>query len=100
MDEDTRQELNHANAAIEYAQEVRAYHRRRTRRGNKQREDDISLALDRLKRAMQPIRTRIGKMPYTPAVPENELVRQVSKDIQIERRKLWKMRKEPLHGGN
>ena len=93
MDEDVRQELNHVRAAVDYAQEVRAYHRRRTRRGNKQRENDISLALDRLKRAMQPIRTRIGQIPYNPPREENELLRQASKTLQTERRKLWKMRK-------
>jgi anti-sigma-K factor RskA len=97
MDEDVLQELRHARAAIDYAQEVRAYHRRRTRPGNIQRESDLALAIDRLKHAMKPFRTRIGKFPYGPqteqAIETIQAVRKASKELQTERRKLWKMRK-------
>jgi hypothetical protein len=82
-------------AAIEYAQQVRKLHRRRSQKNSKQRLDDILMALERLKEAMVPIRSEIGRFPYGPQTDAAEARRQQIKDcsasIQSERRKLWKM---------
>lgn len=88
--------IERAQAAIDYAQSVRRVHRRRTPKGNEQREADIRVAMDRLREAIKPIRVEIGRFPYGPKGPESEAerarVREASKEIQSERRKLWKMR--------
>lgn len=84
-------------SAIEYAQRVRSYHAKRSRRGAKQRESDLGLALDRLRAAMRPIRSEIASYPFKPlreaSVEDREKIISASKAIQRERRKLWKMRK-------
>ena len=88
-------ELTAAKQAVEHARKVRAVHRRRSNRGAPQREQDISLALERIQRAMQPLRSMIGRFPYGPQTDEAEanrqLVRDASQELQRERRKLWKM---------
>ena len=90
-------EITEADAAVRNAQTVRSYHRKRSRRGNAQRETDIKLALDRLAEAMKPLRSQIGRFPYGPQTDKAEANRQViyeaSRRIQSERRKLWKMQK-------
>lgn len=90
------QELQTAAAAIEFAQQVRTYHRRRTRRGSVQREQDIELALARIKEAMAPLRSIIGKFPYGPqgqtAEDNRQTIRDMSDALQRERRKLHKMK--------
>ncbi len=87
--------LRRAQAAVENAERVRKVHRRRTARGTEQREADLQLALDRLKDAMKPLRSEIGRFPYGPNTPEaarnRELIYESSRTIQRERRKLWKM---------
>lgn len=89
--------LDEAAAAVRYAQMVRAKHRRRTERGTREREEDIRLALERLKAAMKPLRSEIGRFAYGPPTPGEapyrQSVRESSDAIQRERRKLWKMRK-------
>lgn len=86
-----------AEAAIENAKRVRAAHARRSRRGAPQRESDIRIALDRLKVAMKPLRSEIGRFPYGPdtdaAEQNRKIIVALSADIQKERRKLWKMQK-------
>lgn len=93
------QAIETAVAACQYAQQVRRYHRRRTNRTSSQRETEIEIALTRLKEAMAPLRSHIGKFPYGPqttAAEENrQLIRDASTAIQAERRKLWKMRTKP-----
>jgi hypothetical protein len=88
--------LDSANAAVEYAVQVRKFHRRRTNRTSQQREQDVNLALARLRDAMQPIRSAIGRFPYEPATElvfqRQERIREASNSIQRERRKLWKLR--------
>ena len=90
-------DMHAAEAAIEYAQSVRSLHARRTERGNRQREADIQLALDRLKSAMTPLRKEIGRFPYGPqnsiADANRAAIKEASAQIQRERRKLWKMQK-------
>lgn len=85
-----------ADAAVIFAQQVRRMHRRRSGRTSKQRSSDIELALTRLKEAMGPIRSEIGRFPYGPqtdaAEANREAIRVASARIQSERRKLWKMR--------
>ena len=88
--------IESAEAAVAFAQQVRRFHRRRTNRLSSQRERDIELALERLKEAMLPIRSEIGRFPYGPqtdlAERNREKIRDASKQIQSERRKLWKMK--------
>jgi aminoglycoside phosphotransferase family enzyme len=87
--------LDSADRAIENAQRVRRFHRRRTERASMQRKTDIEVALQRLKEAMRPLRTEIGRFPYGPqtdaAEANREAIRERSASIQSERRKLWKM---------
>ena len=82
--------------AVTYAVSVRTYHAKRTRRGSNQREADIQMALDRLKSAMRPIRSEIASYPFKPlreaSADDREKMQGMSKAIQKERRKLWKMR--------
>lgn len=92
-------DIETAVAACQYAQQVRRYHRRRSGRTSRQRETEINLALTRLKEAMAPLRSHIGKFPYGPqttvADENRQLIRDTSAAIQAERRKLWKMRTKP-----
>lgn len=86
-----------ADAAVVFAQQVRRVHRRRTDKTSKQRKADIAMALERLKEAMAPLRTEIGRFPYGPQTGQAErnrqAIRAASLAIQRERRKLHKMRK-------
>lgn len=89
--------MQEAEAAVVYAQRVRERHRRRTSRGSKQREKDIALALARLKVAMRPLKSEIGRFKYGPqndvAEANRDAIREASLAIQRERRKLFKMKK-------
>lgn len=91
------EDIEFAEAAVAYAQQVRSFHRRRTERGSKSREADIDVALDRLKAAMRPLRTHIGRFAYGPqtttAEKNRQAIREASDAIQRERRKLWKLSK-------
>jgi hypothetical protein len=87
--------LESADRAIANAQRVREFHRRRTEKRSPQRKTDIVVARSRLKEAMKPLKSAIGKFPYGPqtttAEANREAIRQRSAAIQTERRKLWKM---------
>ena len=87
--------LAEADLAVQAAQEVREFHRKRTARDDVQRVADIGLALDRVKNAMKPLRSEIGRFPKQPstrAVFERQhKIREASLALQRERRKLWKM---------
>ena len=91
-----KEDIAAANAAVVFAQQVRKHHRRRTGRTSEQRTSDIETALQRLKDAMRPLKTQIGKFPYGPqtdaAERNRDKIRAASAAIQKERRKLWKMR--------
>lgn len=91
-----KQALDDAAAAIAFAQGVRAVHRRRSAKTSKQRQADIEIALARLKDAMRPLKSAIGKFPYGPqtdaAEDNRQAIREASLAIQRERRKLFKMR--------
>jgi len=84
--------LEDADKAIENARAVREFHAKRNKRGSRQRETDIRLALERLRDAMKPIRRAIAKFPYDPTGLDAESLKTASQDIQKERRKLWKMK--------
>lgn len=91
----TPNEMEAARAAVRNAINVRNHHRRRTPRGDAQREADLAVALDRLREAMSPLRSAIGQFPFEPQT-EAVLVRQaeireLSTAIQAQRRRLWKM---------
>lgn len=87
--------LREADLAVQHAQEVRAYHRKRTERGDRQRETDIALALERVRLAMKPLRSEIGRFRHQESLPNlierREKIRDASLALQRERRKLWKM---------
>jgi hypothetical protein len=89
------QDLDAARRAAEYAREVRRYHRKRTDRNSPQRSADISVAMDRIRAAMRPLRGRIGRYPYGPqtetASSAHAAVKEASAALQAERRRLWKM---------
>jgi len=89
--------------AIQWAQTVRARHAKKTPKGGQQREHDIAMALQRLKKAMKPIRSELGRsIHYSPDMPsanENrERLGDLSDSLQAERRKLWKMRRRRMNG--
>lgn len=88
--------IDSAEAATLLAQQVRRFHRRRTEKRADQRKQDIEAALQRLKDAMGPLRSEIGRFPYGPqtdaAEANRQRIREASAALQRERRKLWKMR--------
>lgn len=93
-----REDIKNAVAAVAHARAVRSVHRRRSAKGSPQREGDIQLALTRLKDSMRPLRSYLGRLPYSTegtSPDEITLVKDVSQAIQKERRKLWKMKKRP-----
>ncbi len=85
--------IENADASVAFAQQVRRYHRRRS---STQRGSDISAALERLRQAMAPLRSEIGRFPYGPQTEEaqanRQIIREASAAIQKERRKCWKMK--------
>ena len=98
---DSTDTLVAAASAVQYAQDVRAHHRKRTKRGNPQREADLKIAQDRLHSAMEPVRTYLGRLQFEARTDQRttERIRAASVELQRERRKLWKMQsrngKEP-----
>lgn len=88
-------EIEAAEAAVAYAQQVRKFHARRTERTSKQRIDDLNMGLARLSQAMAPLRSMIGRFPYGPqsdiAEQNRQKIREASAAIKKERIKLWKM---------
>lgn len=91
-----KEAIEAADAAVVFAQQVRKHHRRRTNRSAEQRTRDIDTALGRLRDAMAPLRSEIGRFPYGPqtdqAEANREKIRAASDSLQRERRKLWKMK--------
>ena len=89
--------LENAEAAVVFAQAVRSTHRRRSNKTSSQRQSDIRLALERIREAMAPLRSEIGKFPYGPqtdvAEKNRQSIRNASFALQRERRKLFKMQK-------
>jgi hypothetical protein len=87
--------IKEAELAVKHAQEVRLFHRKRTQRGDAQRRTDLTIAYDRVREAMHPLRSESGRFAHqarTPAtVKRHERIREASKALQRERRKLWKM---------
>jgi hypothetical protein len=85
-----------AESAVEHARRVREHHRRRTDKESPQRRADIELALERLKAAMAPLRSHLGRFPYLDETAQNRRAREamleISQEIQTQRRKLWKMK--------
>lgn len=91
--------LREADLAVANAQEVRAYHRKKTSRDDLQRLSDITIALERVKAAMKPLRSEIGRFPRqhpsATILARQERIRAASQALQKERRKLWKMLHDP-----
>lgn len=87
--------IENAEAAVKHAQEIRAYHRKRSKPGDKQRDVDIRHALTKVRAAMRPIRSQLGRAPYDNSADAAERrveLRAISEKLQAERRKLWKLR--------
>jgi hypothetical protein len=85
--------VEEAEDAIEYALSVRKLHARRTRPGSRQREVDIRVALNKLALAMYPIRRKAAMFVYLNS-PLSEEIKEISRAMQRERRKLWKMQRK------
>lgn len=85
--------VEEGETAIEYALSVRKLHARRSRPGSRQREVDIRVALNKLALAMYPIRRKAAMYVYH-ETPLSEEIKEVSKAMQRERRKLWKMQRK------
>lgn len=89
--------IDTAEAAAAFAAQTRRYHARRTQKNSQQRQDDIEGALGRIREAMKPLRSEIGRFPYGPqtdlAESNRERIRELSAALQAERRKLWKMQR-------
>lgn len=80
--------------------DFRKQRRRNSKPGNKRREKELERLLDDINRAMEPVRSFIGRLQHTPKTaatvitPEQEAaLRDVSKDLQYQRRQLKKMRR-------
>lgn len=88
-------DLKAAKAAVAHAQAVRKSHARRTDVRAKHRTQDLKLAQERIAEAMKPIRSAIGRFPMGPqtdaAEANRDIIYAVSRELQAERRKLWKM---------
>lgn len=88
--------VDSADAAVSFAVQVRRFHAKRRNTKSPQRVTDIDLALARLKEAMGPLKSEIGRFPYGPqtsiAEGNRQTIRVASTSIQRERRKLWKMK--------
>lgn len=86
--------IDGADASVAFARQVRRFHAKRGRT-SPQRAEDIERALSRLREAMGPLRSEIGRFPYGPqtsvAEANRQKIREASAAIQRERRKLWKM---------
>lgn len=87
--------IEEADAAVKFAQQVRKFHRRRTDKRNGQRAADLDLATERVREAMRPLKSEIGRFPFGPqtttAEENRQAIRDASAALQAERRKLWKM---------
>ncbi len=85
-----------AEAAVIYAQQVRKHHARRTDVDSPHRLADLDLALSRIKESMKPLRSEIGRFPYGPqttiAETNRQKIRDLSKALQRERVKIWKLK--------
>jgi hypothetical protein len=81
-----------AATACSEAVDLRRFHRRSTKRQNDLRTKQLTGALEKLSAAAAPIRSEIGRLPYTRISEKTEArLRQASVQLQAERRKLRKM---------
>lgn len=87
--------LYDARAAARHALSLRTALRRNTVPGSKKREDKIRVELERLSKAMAPVRSLIGQLPYRDDINATraEQLRAASAQLQYERRQLKKMRR-------
>lgn len=97
--DEVKDHLRAARAAVAHARDVRAYHRRKTDKTNPQRIQDLANAREQVARAMIPLRSYLGKAAYFPPSQSREelttRVKKASHALQSERRKLWKMMRPP-----
>lgn len=90
-----KDEIKEAAEAVKAAQRTRKKYASKGNLLAEPRIKDIDEALARLKAAMKPLRSAIGRFPFEPQTETAEnrqrLVRLASEAIQKERIKLWKM---------
>ena len=88
--------IQFADSAVQVAKDVRKYHAKRTKVGSATRNQDIMRAVGQVQAAMRPIRSALGRAPYDDITPDSEKrleeLREASRRLQVERRKLWKLR--------
>lgn len=91
----TKEQLEEARKAADYARRTREYHKWRTSTDSRQRRTDATLAVTRIRNAMAPLRSYLGAAPYGPqtaaASEFTARVKKLSLNLQRERRKLWKL---------
>lgn len=92
---DHKELIENGYLAVELAREVRARHRRTSKPDDPERVRDLDLARNAIQEAMRPIRSEIGRAIFDPATSQaerrREKMRNVSAELQAERRKLWKL---------
>lgn len=82
--------------AIDNARAIRKALAKRTRKGDRQRNQAIDRALRDIRLAMKPIRHEIARTQYEPNDSRyRQVILLLSDQLQRERRKLWKMRQKP-----
>lgn len=92
VDQKTRHAVALAVEAADHAEKTRKGLRRRTKVGDERREKDLAAEIDRLHKAMAPIRRAIGRLPYQPAGKrDDKALRHASKRLKYERKQIRKM---------
>lgn len=81
-----------ARDAAKAALATREKYRWHVNKGDPERKADIAAALEGLDRAMKPVRSEIGRLPWHPrSAHEEQMLRSVSRRCQYERKQLKKM---------
>lgn len=87
------QAVSEGEAAANDAAALRARLRLVTKKGDPGREHDIKRAISRINKAMEPIRSIVGRLLWDPQPEaEDRAIRAVSKRLGYERKQLKKMR--------
>lgn len=93
-DDQLEQDLDAAREAVVLVEGTRAKLRRTTLPGDESRERQLDAARRQLDEVMRPLRRRIGQLVWDPIPSRQErALRDVSKSIQRERRRIKKMQR-------
>ena len=92
---DHRQLIEDGRQAVLLAQDVRVRHRRSSKPDDPARVRDLTAAREAVRAAMRPIRSEMGRAIFDPATAQaeraRERLRDMSAQLQAERRRLWKL---------